>query len=129
LASAKWPASWGAISSRNIPAIATTTRRASMWLSDYRVFLDIGPCPAVGLEDLIEGPATAWERAERALDHPDDAAERDIAGHERVHRLLVGRVQDRRVYAAVAGRLASQADAGQHALLQPGAREPAGRLA
>src|SRR5438067_13043553 len=96
LASAKWPASWGALSSRNIPAIATTTRRASMWLSDYRVFLDIGPCPAVGLEDLIERPATAWERAESALDHPDDAAERAIAGHERDHRPRGGPAHDRR---------------------------------
>src|SRR5207247_7016705 len=90
-----------------------------------RVFRAMGPCPAVGLEDLIEGPAPAWERAESALDHPDDAAERDIAGHERVHRLLVGRVQDRRVSAALAGRLASQADAGKPALVQLVELEPA----
>src|SRR5882672_1202640 len=86
LASAKCPASCGAIRSRNIPAMAMTTSRASMWPSDYRVFPDVSPRPAVGLEDLLECATAAWKSAQSALHHPHDAAERDVPGEKSVHR-------------------------------------------
>src|SRR5438128_7545711 len=118
LARAKWPASWGAIRSRNMPATAMTTRRASMRPSDYRVFPDISPRPAVGLEDLLERASAAWESAESTLHDPDDAAERDVAAQKSVDRLLVGGVQDRRMPAAPGSRLPSQLDAGKSVLVE-----------
>src|SRR6266446_9576875 len=118
LASAKCPASWGAIKSKNIPATAMTTSRASMWSSDYRVFPDVSPRPVVGVKDLLERSAAAWECAESALNHPDDAAEGDVSGQEGVHRLLVGGVQDRGMPAAPGSRLPRQSDARKAALVQ-----------
>src|SRR2546427_4982644 len=101
-----------------MPATATTTRRASMWPSDYRVFPDISPRPAVGLEDLCERSAAPWERAEGALHDPDDAAEQDVPGEEGVYRLLVGGIQDRGMPPTLPGRLPGQADALKSALVQ-----------
>src|SRR6266571_3091307 len=122
LANAKWPASCGAMSRRNIPPTPTMTRIPSMWPSAYRTnpiqLPDIGPGPRVGLEDLLQRPAAAGECVERPLDRPHDAAELDLAGQEGVHRLLVGRVQDRRVATAFRHRLTGQSDAGKASFVQ-----------
>src|SRR5437879_5654019 len=122
LANAKWPASCGAMRRRNIPPTPTTTRSPSMWPSAYRtnpiLLPDIAPGPGVGLEDLLQRAPTAGEGAERPLDRAHDAAERDLAGQEGVHRLLVGRVQDRRVAAALRRRLAGESHAGKAGFVQ-----------
>src|SRR5438876_9676340 len=122
LANAKWPASCGAMSRRNIPPTPTTTRIPSMWPSAYRTnpisLPHIGPGPGVGFEDLLQRPAAAGEGAERTLHRAHDAAEGDLAGQEGVHGLLVGRVQDRRMAAAACGRIAGQPHAGKAAFVQ-----------
>src|SRR5260370_18498076 len=98
LARAKWPASWGAIKIRNIPATPTTYRSQLTWPSAYRTnpidLPDISPRPAVGFENLGQGAAAAGEGAERMLHGRHDAAERALVGQGRVDWLLAGRGQD-----------------------------------
>src|SRR2546428_8984193 len=108
-----------------MPATAMTTRRASMRPSDYRVFPDISPRPAVGLEDLLERASAAWESAESTLHDPHDAAERDVPAQKSVHRLFVGGVQDGRMPAAPGSRLPSQLDAGKPPPVEVMELEPA----
>src|SRR5258708_32540187 len=122
LARAKWPASWGAIKIRNIPATPTTYRSQLTWPSAYRTnpidLPDIRPRPAVGFENLGQGAAAAGEGGERTLHGRHDAAERKLVGQERVDRLLVGRVQDGGGAGAGLGRLAGQPDAREPALVE-----------
>src|SRR5258708_16842454 len=120
LARAKWPASWGAIKIRNIPATPTTYRSQLTWPSAYRTnpidLPDISPRPAVGFENLGQGAAAAGEGGERTLHGRHDAAERELVGQERVDCLLVGRVQDGGGARAGLGHLACQPDPREPAL-------------
>ncbi len=78
----------------------------------------VGAGPAVCLEDGLQVLPAPRERLQGALDRPDDAAERDLAGQEGVHRLLVGRVQDRRAPPAGVGRASGQPDGRKAGLVE-----------
>jgi hypothetical protein len=52
------------------------------------------PCPAIGLDELIEcGGGVEWMSVEHAFDETDNIGEANLAGQESRHGYLVGRVQ------------------------------------